>query len=154
DDQYLDHQRWSEKNPGAGRHSDPKTGGGYENIKIKNGVPEFMNKNAKPANRGGTYWLKKEDAVAMDASKFKAGDDVAAIMISAFSGDRGDITAASKWANGKWTMELSRKLTTGSKYDVQFDNLDAGYHFGVAAFNNAQVRHAVHYDLLTLKFAK
>ncbi len=154
DDQYLDHQRWSEKNAGAGRHSDPKTGGGYENIKIKNGAPEFMNKNAKPANRGGTYWLKKEDAVAMDASKFKPGDDVAAIMISAFSGDRGDIAAASKWANGKWTMELSRKLTTGSKYDVQFDNLDAGYHFGVAAFNNAQVRHAVHYDVLTLKFAK
>jgi hypothetical protein len=53
-----------------------------------------------------------------------------------------------------WTSEVSRKLTTGSKFDVQFSDLNAKYGFGFAAFDNAQVRHAVHYDPLYLSFGK
>ena len=49
---------------------------------------------------------------------------------------------------------LARKLVTGSKYDVQFDNLDGTYEFGLAAFDNAQVRHAIQFGALQLKFAK
>ena len=56
--------------------------------------------------------------------------------------------------NGKWTAVISRKLVTGSKTDVQFDNLDGDYEFGFAAFDNAQVRHAFHVGALKLKFAK
>jgi hypothetical protein len=41
-----------------------------------------------------------------------------------------------------WTIEFSRKLSTGSETDVQFNDLAATYYFGVAVFNNAQVRHA------------
>jgi hypothetical protein len=36
---------------------------------------------------------------------------------------------------------------------VQFDNLDGTYEFGLAAFDNAHVRQAVHFDALKLKFA-
>jgi hypothetical protein len=43
---------------------------------------------------------------------------------------------------------------TGSKTDVQFDNLDGTYEFGFAAFDNAQVRHAFQVGALKLKFAK
>lgn len=155
DDQYLDHSRYDkEKNPNAGRKADPKTGGGYSDIKLKDGVPEFMDKSGKPANKGGTYWLKKENAVPMDAGKFKPGDEVASIMVEPFAGDRGDIATAGAWKNGQWTLEFARKLVTGSKYDVQFDKLDGTYLFGVAAFDNAQVRHAVHYGALKLKFAE
>jgi hypothetical protein len=75
-------------------------------------------------------------------------------MVAPFAGDRGDISAAMAWKNGKWTLELARKLTTGSKTDVQFDNLGSAYLFGVAAFDNAQVRHAVHEGVHELKFAK
>ncbi len=49
---------------------------------------------------------------------------------------------------------MARKLVTGSKFDVQFDKLDATYEFGVAAFDNAQVRHAFHAGALKLTFAK
>jgi hypothetical protein len=49
---------------------------------------------------------------------------------------------------------VSRKLVTGSKLDVQFSDLAAAYPFGFAAFDNAQVRHAVHFDPLYLRFAK
>jgi len=56
--------------------------------------------------------------------------------------------------NGVSTPEVSRKLTTGSKFDVQFNDLNGQYAFGFAAFDNAQVRHAVHYEALQLRFAK
>lgn len=73
DDQYLDNTPYdAAKSPEAGRKSDPKTGGGYEDVKLVNGKPEFMSKDAKPANKGGTYWLKAEDKVPFDDTKFKA----------------------------------------------------------------------------------
>jgi ethylbenzene dehydrogenase len=156
DDQYLDSTRFDkDKAPEAGRKSDPKTGGGYTDIKLLDGKPEFMNKKAIPANRkGGTYYLKEEDKAPFDDSKFKPGDEVASIMVAPFSGDRGEIATAINWKGGKWTAVMSRKLVTGSKYDVQFDDLNGTYAFGIAAFDNAQVRHAFQVGALKLKFAK
>jgi len=143
DDQYLDHTQYDkEKAESAGRKSDPKTGGGYEDNKLVNGKPEFMNKNGKAANKGGTYWIKAEDKVAFDDSKFKAGDELASVVIAPFTGDRGDIAAGVAWANGKWTVEIARKLVTGSKFDVNFSDLSKPYGFGIGLFDNAQVRHA------------
>jgi hypothetical protein len=155
DNQYLDSTRFDkDKSPEAGRKSDSKDGGGYENVKLVDGKPAFMNKDGKPGNKGGTYYIKKGNEVAFNDSKFKAGDEVAAIMISPFTGPRGVIAVANGYANGQRTSEVARKLVTGSKTDVQFDDLGDTYYFGFAAFDNAQVRHAVHYDAITLKFAK
>jgi Ethylbenzene dehydrogenase len=155
DDQYLDHTRFDkDKSPEAGRKSDPKTGGGYADIKLVNGKPEFMHKSGVPANRGGTYYLKEEDKVPFDDAKFKAGDEVASILVAPFTGDRGDIATAIAWKKGKWTAVVARKLVTGSKYDVQFDKLDGTYTFGLALFDNAQVRHAYHMGSLKLKFGE
>jgi len=155
DDQYVDHTRFDkDKAPEAGRKSDPKTAGGYDDIKLANGKPEFMSKDGKAANKGGTYYLRAEDKTPFDDSKFQPGDEVASIMVSKFTGDRGDIDAAIAWKDGVWTPVLSRKLVTGSKFDVQFDKLDAEYAFGFAAFDNAQVRHAFHPGAIKLKFAK
>ena len=58
------------------------------------------------------------------------------------------------WKDGSYTVVMARKLVTGSKYDVQFASLDAEYPFGLALFDNAQVRHAFHRGALKLKFAK
>jgi hypothetical protein len=156
DDQFLDHTRYDkDKVPEAGRKSDAKTGGGYTDIKLVNGKPEFMHKSGMAANqKGGTYYIKEEDKVPFEDSKFKAGDEVASIIVAPFTGDRGDISTSIAWNNGKWTAVMARKLVTGSKTDVQFDNLDGTYDFGLAAFDNAQVRHAVHFGALKLKFAK
>ena len=155
DDQYVDHTRYDkEKNPNAGRKSDPKTGGGYDDVKLVNGKPEFMSKDGKAANKGGTYWLRAEDKVAFDDSKFAAGDEVASIMVSKFTGDRGDIDTVIGYKDGGYTMVLARKLVTPGKFDVQFASLDAEYPFGLAVFDNAQVRHAFHRGSIKLKFAK
>ena len=50
------------------------------------------------------------------------------------------------------TSVFWRKLATGSEYDVQFNDLKKEYAFGVAVFDNAQVRHAYTPGVLRLKF--
>ena len=50
------------------------------------------------------------------------------------------------------TVEFSRKLVTGSEFDVQFNDLKKEYAFGVAIFDNAQVRHAFSSGVFNLKF--
>ncbi len=157
DDQYTDDTRYDAKTaPNAGRKGDPGPAGGeYTNVPLVNGIPQFMGSDAKPANAGGTYYIKRGNEVAFDNSKFKAGDEVASIIINPLTGtDRGDVLAANSYANGMHTSVISRKLVTGSKFDVQFSDLAKRYGFGFAAFDNAQVRHATPDDPMYLVFGK
>jgi hypothetical protein len=171
DDGYLDHTRADkEKSPNAGRKTDPKTAGGYTDLKLVDGKPAFMDKSGLPARErkpvkvasaggaadpaGTTYYLREENKVAFDDARFKPGDEVASISVAPFAGDRGDVAAAIGWDKGRWTMVLTRKLTTGSKFDVQFADLKATYPFAIAAFDNAQVRHAMQVGAVRLGFAQ
>jgi hypothetical protein len=154
DDQYLDHTRYDPKtNPNAGRKNEPG-GPEYKAFNLVNGKPEFMNPDARPLAAGGTAYIVDGKQVPFDDGKFKAGDEVASYFIYPLKGDRADVNVALRWANGKHTSEASRKLTTGSKFDVQFSDLSASYGFGFAAFDNAQVQHATGDDPLYLRFAK
>lgn len=153
DDQYLDGKRPSEAAE-AGRHSDPKTAGGYsDNINAAKNGPQYALPNNAKANVSGIYWIGNSEKVSVDDTKYVAGDEVPGIIVSPFTGDRGDIAAQAKWNNGKYTLEWSRKLSTGSQYDVQFSDLAKTYYFGAAVFDNAQVNHAWSPGVYTLKFA-
>ena len=157
DDQYTDDTRFDAKTaPNAGRKGDPGPAGGeYTNVPLVNGKPQFMGRDAKAANAGGTYYIKRGDEVAFDDTKFKAGDEVASIIINPLSDtDRGDVRVANSYANGMHTSVVGRKLVTGSKFDVQFANMAARYGFGFAAFDNAQVRHATSDEPMYLVFGK
>jgi hypothetical protein len=154
DDQYTDHTRYDkEKSPNAGRKGDPG-GAEYNAFPLENGKPKFMDKSARAANAGGKYWIARGDEVPFDDSKFKAGDEVAAHISNVLQGDRSDVRVASGWANGMHTSVISRKLVTGSKFDVQWSDLNARYPFGFAAFDNAQVRHATADEPSFLVFGK
>jgi hypothetical protein len=154
DDQYTDHTRYdAQKSPNAGRKGDPG-GPEYAGIPLDNGKPKFMHKNGRPANAGGAYWIAQGDEVPFDDSKFKAGDEVAGHISIPLKGDRADVRVAVSWANGMHTSVVSRKLVTGSKFDVQWNDLSKRYAFGFAAFDNAQVRHATGDEPLFLVFGK
>jgi len=154
DDQYADHTRYDAKaSPNAGRKSDPGTPE-YSAFPLENGKPKFMHRDGKTANAGGTYYIKSGEEVPFDDGRFKPGDEVASYLIFPLTGDRADIRVADSWSNGVHTSVVTRKLVTGSKFDVQFDNLDGRYLFGFAAFDNAQVQHATGDEPLTLVFAK
>ena len=104
-------------------------------------MPAFMGPEGYPRDGSPGYILDTEK-VPFDDSLFAAGDMIPGIVKSPFTGDRGNISAGWKWADGAWTLELGRPLVTGSEFDVQFDDLTKSYPFGVAVFDNAQVRHA------------
>ncbi len=151
DDQYVDHTRSDrDKAPEAGRKSDPKTGGGYsDNVSDDKKAPKFALKGNTPAP---PYWIVDSEKEAFDDSKYKPGDEVPGIIASPFTGDRGDISARHTYKDGMRTVEFSRKLVTGSEFDVQFNDLKKEYPFGVAIFDNAQVRHAYSTGVFKLKF--
>jgi hypothetical protein len=156
DDQYADHTRYDPKaSPNAGRKSDPGTATGeYKGFNLVNGKPEFMARDGKALNAGGTPYIKDGEQVPFDDSRFKPGDEVASYVVYPLQGDRADIRVTMTWKDGVYTSFVSRKLVTGSRFDVQFKDLGARYGFGFAAFDNAQVRHATTDDPLYLVFGK
>jgi len=152
DDQYLVDTKYDkEKAPEAGRKSDKKDGGGYADSKLVDGKPQWALSGNKPAP---PYFILDSEKVAFEDSAYKPGDEVPSIVVAPFTGDRGELPAQATWENGVWTLEWSRKLKTGSPTDVQFDDLKKRYPFGVAVFDNAQVRHAFHAGPRLLAFAQ
>jgi len=151
DDQYVDNTRYDkEKAPEAGRKSDPKTGGGYaDNVNDDKKGPKFALKANKPAP---PYWIMDGEKEPFDDSKYRPGDEIPGIIIAALAGDRGEIAAEYTYKDGVRTVELSRKLITGSEFDVQFNDMKKEYAFGVAIFDNAQVRHAFSKGPFKMKF--
>ena len=50
-----------------------------------------MHRDRKPANAGGSYYVKSGEEVPFDDSRFKPGDEVASYLIFPLKGDRADI---------------------------------------------------------------
>ena len=63
------------------------------------------------------------------------------ILEGEFSGDRADIRCAARWASGRWSLEVARRLDTGSPCDVP---IESGVFMRVAAFDHSEVRHTRH----------
>ena len=168
DDQYLDWTAYdAEKAKEAGRKSDPKESGGYADNYATMPDPADASKTVADKSKPGFgsagidmttgapgYILDSEktalDQAALDA--MPAGSYLPGIIKSQIVGDRGNISAGWKWVDGTWTIEFGRLLNTGSEYDVQFTDLTAMYYFGVAVFENAQVRHAFQYGASFIVF--
>lgn len=166
DDQYVDNETPTvSKN--AGRHSDPKTGGGYSNIETTGtpARPEWTGSGQPVTDNPDQldpYFIKdseKTELTSAAASAMPVGSEHASILISPFTGDRGDISAQVETATvgydpatNTWTLEFSRKLETGSDKDVQFSDLTKEYFFGIAVFNNAQIEHSFNKGVYKLVF--
>lgn len=153
DDQFIDDTTDPEANSGWGRKGDSKIAGGDSKNASEDGtMPAVMPADGKP----GAFWVEASTAVPF-VDTFAPGDVLPAVIVAPFEGSRGDIASGAKWADGKWTMELSRPLvTTGENaatQDVQFADLSAEYPFGVAVFDNSAINHVYHEGALKLGFA-
>ena len=174
DDQYTD---WTSTNGNGGRHSDAGTGHYANNKATVDGmsVPKYVIPNATE-----TYsWINTDQiasgeaqevvGVMADGSLKLANGGVLDISNPALhrdgalnppsvyarpgSGDRADIEAIATYGSNKWTVEIKRKLVTGSETDVQFDTMSKTYPFGVAIFDDAGIAHATS-SVRYLKFAQ
>jgi hypothetical protein len=104
--------------------------------------------NADPdvgESEGARWYLTEADSVpySTDAdSRIPVGTVLPGVFLSGeYSGDRADVRCAAHWAAGRWTLEVARKLETGSKYDIP---LKSGIFMRVAAFDHSQIRHTRH----------
>lgn len=168
DDQYLDWTTFNaETAKEAGRKSDAKESGGYadnfasmpdpadstKTVPDKS-KPGFTSPNIDTTTGAPGFILDTEkvalDQAALDA--LPAGSYIPGIIKSQIVGDRGNISAGWKWVDGVWTIEFGRALETGSQTDVQFNDLTAQYFFGLAIFENAQVRHAFQTGVSSMVF--
>ena len=150
DDQYVNGDRYDATTfPEAGRHSDPKTGGGYSNNETADKTMPLYTSPDQPAP---PYWILDSEKQAF-ADTYQTNDEIAGIIAKAFTGDRGDIQGKGAYQSGHWILEIGRPLTTAGEHDVQFSDLNETYPFGVAVFDNAQVNHAYQNGVALLSFA-
>ncbi len=78
----------------------------------RNGKPVWI---ARPEDEGDT--VEKKQAAP---GEFK-GEQVPQYLPGTPTGSAADVRAKGAWSNGKWTLELSRKLSTGHPDDTVFD---------------------------------
>ncbi len=174
DDQYVDSTIIDTSSPEnqkktieAGRHSDAKDSGGYSDNYASmpdpadatktiadHSMPGFTSPNIDTTTGAPGFILDSEKVAVTKAEldAMPAGTIIPGIVKSPIVGDRGQISAGWNWSDGMWTLEFSRTLETGSETDVQFKDLAAQYFFGLAIFENAQVRHAYQYGVSSMVF--
>ena len=148
-----------EPHPG-GYDKDPKEGGGYtDNFTKENDIllPKRLPKDPKALMaRLGTpkldpnqsddshYTILMDDTVPYtpELDTYPVGTLLPSLLIKGpFKGDRGDISAAGRWQDGWWQLEVSRKLDTGHPKDVAIR--DRSY-LWFAAFDNNKTEHSWH----------
>lgn len=165
DDNYfgppLDAPQDTKKRYTGGYTQDPKSGGGFDQNwkKLDGGYvePKRLPKDLAAlkqrmgtlkldpnAHDDGEWWMALADSVpyAKDLDIYPIGTVLPSVLIDKpFEGDRGDVKAVASWKDGWWRMEVTRKLDTGSKFDLPIAS-DA--FLWVAAFDHNQARHTRH----------
>ena len=77
-------------------------------------------------------------------AKIPVGTVMPGVLISGnYEGDRAQIPGAAKWKDGYWTLEMSRDLKTGSKFDHDFVPGKELYMW-LNVFDHTQTRHTRH----------
>lgn len=94
---------------------------------------------------GARWFLTEADSVPyvreVDAQMPKGTIVPGVVIAGDYSGDRADVHCAARWASGQWALEITRRLDTGSKYDVP---IKSDVFMRVAAFDHSQIQHTRH----------
>jgi hypothetical protein len=168
DDNYIGEPanvRAGERRYTAGYQADAKQSGAYvmnwQWYKPSGIVPKRIPQGASVGQSTGNnlQYDKLLPVLAWhDTKPYKAKQDTYAIgsmlpsvlyRSNRFEGDRADVRAFAQWHDGQWTLELSRKLLTGSAYDI---SLQENVCLWFAAFDHSQTAHTRHVRPLQLTF--
>ena len=93
--------------------------------------------------------IKAEIYTKKAAERFPLGSEIPGVIISDAKGDRADIQCISAYGDGSWTLNIMRKLDTGSDYDVAFSQGEK-YDFAAAAFDHTANRHSYNHQVYRL----
>jgi Ethylbenzene dehydrogenase/Prokaryotic cytochrome b561 len=94
---------------------------------------------------GARWFMTEAESLAYSAeldARLPVGTVIPGIILDGqFSGDRADVRCAARWASGHWSLEVARRLDTGSPFDVP---IESGVFMRVASFDHTQIRHTRH----------
>ena len=153
----------------GGYSKDAKTGGGFvmnwevysDGIVTPKRLPRnpalaarFQDVDLDPAQSDDVaLFLPLHETVPYDSAldTYPVGTILPAVLVDApFEGDRGDVSAYARWADGLWTLEVRRKLDTGSAVDIAIKP-GAPVYLWVAVFDHTQTRHSQHLHPIKLE---
>lgn len=96
---------------------------------------------------GARWWMTEEESEPYGAEADAAipvGAVIPGVLIRGRPvGDRADVVGAARWSDGYWTLEASRALRTGSRFDQEFAP-GVPVYMWVSVFDQAQTRHTRH----------
>jgi len=96
-------------------------------------------------SEGARWFMTESESVPYSADadqQIPVGTVIPGVILGGeFSGDRADVRCAARWASGHWSLEVARRLNTGSEFDVP---IRSGVFMRVAAFDHSQIRHTRH----------
>jgi hypothetical protein len=96
---------------------------------------------------GARWWMTEAETVPYSKElddKIPVGTVLPGVLIMGdYEGDRANLQGAAKWKDGRWTLEVSRELQTGSKFDVDFIHGKDLFAW-VSVFDHSQTRHTRH----------
>ena len=146
DDTWL--TKISEKK--GGRKGDQGKGGDSKNESDDKSKPKYTLAPGRELAKNGILLASHAVEIA-DYAVFKSGDTLTYRMPVLPEGSYADIKAVSQYANGEWTLMLSRKLDTGHNDDVAF-NTRKKYNFAMALFDDSGDEDSYDSEVLTLSF--
>jgi len=96
---------------------------------------------------GSKWWMLLDEVIPYSKEKdaeIPVGTIIPAVVITGkHEGDRYHLKSEAHWADGHWTLIVSRDLKTGSKYDQDFVP-GKDLYMWVAVFDHTQTRHTRH----------
>ena len=112
-----------------------------------------------PAREGSTIWIARPEddggspQKSQPAPGERKGDRVPKYVAGTPSGSAADVRAKGVWQDGRWTVELARKLSTGHADDVALD-VRKTYRMGLAVFDHEEHVHHSTSELIELAFVR
>ena len=96
-------------------------------------------------SEGARWWMTEAESMAYTTaadSQIPVGAVIPGIIMhDQVPSDRTTVRGVARWAAGRWTLEVARRIYTGSAYDIP---IKTGTLMWVAAFDHSETRHTRH----------
>ena len=98
------------------------------------------------------WWMTESESTPYSVSTDKQipmGTVIPGIVSSdRLASGEGSVRGVAKWAAGRWTLEIARKLRSTSDFDI---SIETGVLLWIAAFDRSSTRHTRHLRPLVLE---
>jgi hypothetical protein len=117
-------------------------------LRLQSGILDPEKSDAE----NSAWWLKTDETEPFSDElneKVPVGTVIPSVLLAPNEAERStDVIGAARWAGGRWSLEVKRRLDTGGAFDVA---IKTGALMWVAAFDHAETWHTYHVRPLELE---